>query len=259
MRDASDPAKVDHLKALSAVGDPALTTGRSPDAGEVKIFEADLTVAGSYEEAFAGCSCVIHVGTPMGYGGANNPEEIFDGAVDGTLNLIDTIKKGGSVKRLVYTSSFAAVGHPAPAGYVYTEDDWASDGREGDPLWNFDENGELQRPKPENWEAISKVGDLSYSMAKVITDKMCAKIAAEDGSFDAIAVNPCVVLGPCMTTAHELVGSWQWVMGRMLAGKPCLRGQGNLWNVSAGTVGLGCFFIDTRFTNAARGLTAKVH
>ena len=47
VRDASDPAKVDHLKALSAVGDPALTTGRSPDAGEVKIFEADLTVAGS--------------------------------------------------------------------------------------------------------------------------------------------------------------------------------------------------------------------
>ena len=112
MRDASDPAKVDHLKALSAVGDPALTTGRSPDAGEVKIFEADLTVAGSYEEAFAGCSCVIHVGTPMGYGGANNPEEIFDGAVDGTMNLIDTIQKGGSVKRLIYTSSFAAVACP---------------------------------------------------------------------------------------------------------------------------------------------------
>lgn len=68
-------------------------------------------------------------------------------------------------------------------------------------------------------------------MAKVITDKMCAKLAAEDGTFDAIAVNPCVVLGPCMTTAHELVGSWQWVLARMLAGKPCIRGFQALWNI----------------------------
>ena len=59
------------------------------------------------------------------------------------------------------TSSFAAVGHPAPAGYVYTEKDWASDGRAGDPLWNFGPDGELMRPKEANWEAISKVGDLS--------------------------------------------------------------------------------------------------
>ena len=34
-----------------------------------------------------------------------------------------------------------------------------------------------------------------------------------------------------MTTAHELVGSWQWVMARMLAGKPCLRGHQALWNI----------------------------
>ena len=33
-------------------------------------------------------------------------------------------------------------------------------------------------------------------MAKVITDKMSAKIASEDGGrWDAVAVNPCVVLG----------------------------------------------------------------
>jgi hypothetical protein len=69
-------------------------------------------------------------------------------------------------------------------------------------------------------------------MAKVITDKMSAKIASEDGGrWDAVAVNPCVVLGPCMTTAHELVGSWQWVLARMLAGKPCLRGHQALWNI----------------------------
>jgi len=231
VRDASDPAKTDHLHKLGSIGDPALTMGRSAEAGAVKIFEADLTVDGSYDEPMAGCSCVVHVGTPMGYAGANDPRQVFDGAVEGTMNIIETIRRVGSVKRLIYTSSFAAVGHPAPPGYVYTEKDWASDGREGDPLWNFDEHGELQRPKESDWEAISKVGDLSYSMAKVITDKMSAKIAKEDGRFDAIAVNPCVVLGPCMTTAHELVGSWQWVMARMLTGRECARGHQALWNI----------------------------
>ena len=72
-----------------------------------------------------------------------------------------TNPRGWCVDCAADTSSFAAVGHPAPAGYVYTEKDWASDGREDDPLWNFGPDGELTRPKEENWEAISKVGDLS--------------------------------------------------------------------------------------------------
>lgn len=190
VRDASDPAKVDHLKKLSALGDPALTTSRNSEPGVVKVFEADLTAPGSYDKAMAGCTCVVHVGTPMGYAGNNNPREIFDGAVEGTMNIIDTIKRVGSVKRLICacyiwttgsrglvyasvgcgsdTSSFAAVGHPAPPGYVYTEKDWASDGRKNDPLWNFGDGGELTRPKEEDWEAISKVGDLSCELSIVL-------------------------------------------------------------------------------------------
>jgi hypothetical protein len=101
VRDASDPAKTDHLTKLSAIGDPSLTMSRSAEPGVVKIFEADLTVAGSYDDAMAGCSCVVHVGTPMGYAGNNNPREIFDGAVEGTMNIIETIKRTGSVKRLI--------------------------------------------------------------------------------------------------------------------------------------------------------------
>jgi dihydroflavonol-4-reductase len=103
VRDASDPAKVDHLKKLSAFGDPAFTTSRSSAPGVVKIFEADLTVPNSYDTAMAGCTCVVHVGTPMGYAGNNNPRQIFDGAVEGTMNIIDTIKRVVSVKRLICT------------------------------------------------------------------------------------------------------------------------------------------------------------
>lgn len=231
LRDASDKAKTEHLLALNALGVPSLTVSRNPRPGSVKIFSADLTKPGSYDEAFAGCTAVLHVGTAMGYGGANNSRQIFDGAVDGTMNVLNSVQKAGTIRRVVYTSSFAAVGHPTPPGYVYTEKDWASDGRQKDPLWTFDDQGNLVRPQEEHWEHISKVGDLAYSMAKVMTEKLLYRTAAEDGRFEGITICPCSVLGPLMGPAHELVGSWQWIMGRMLRNLPAARGQHNLWNI----------------------------
>ena len=49
------------------------------------------------------------------------PQKVYDGGLVATRLVIDSVKKAGTVKRLVYTSSFAAVGHPAPEGHVYTE------------------------------------------------------------------------------------------------------------------------------------------
>ena len=147
---------------MNAVGVPSLHTGRSTEPGKVELWAGDVTKAGSYDEAFAGCSAVIHVGTPMGYGGANDFKEIFYGAVEGTQNdslalfhmvnvpvarpgtqnVLDSVKKSGTVKRFVYTSSFAAVAcpptpeYPRREGYMYSEKDFASDGHENDPNWN---------------------------------------------------------------------------------------------------------------------------
>ncbi len=207
VREPDNPDKVDHLNALNNVGYD----------GKMELFAANLLDHGSYDEAFAGCSAVLHVGTAMGYGGANNPQQVYDGAIDGTKNILDSVKKAGTVKRVIYTSSFAAIGHPAPPGYVYTEKDWASDNRE----------------KDKNWvpESIGKIHETSYAMAKVETEDMACRIAEEDGTFDVISVCPIVVLGPLLSKAHELVRSWQWHLGRMLAGEDCQRGWQALWNI----------------------------
>jgi nucleoside-diphosphate-sugar epimerase len=153
----------------------------------------------------------------MGYGGANNPQQVYDGAINGINNIVNSIKKAGTVKRMIYTSSFAAIGHPTPAGYKYTENDWASDDRDGDMNWNTDN--------------LIEKGEVGYSMAKVECEKTVNRLAEEDGRFDAISVCPCVVLGPLLSPVHELKGSWQFYMGRMLAGKPCERGWQALWNI----------------------------
>ena len=50
-----------------------------------------------------------------------------------------------TIKRFVYTSSFAAIGHPADAGYEFTEKDWATDNRGDSWDWAF-ENLEKEQP-----------------------------------------------------------------------------------------------------------------
>ena len=205
--DQSNPDKTAHLLALNG--------GVYP--GRVELSTGNLLVDGSYDEIFAGCCAVLHVGTPMGYANVNNPRQVYDGALNGTANVLNSVKKSGSVRRFVYTSSFSAIAHPAPPGYVFSEKDWASDNRERDPNW-----------KP---ESIDTNGDVAYAMAKVASEHMANRAAADDGRFDAISACPCVGLGPLLSRTHELPGSWQYFLGRMLAGKPCGRGWQHLWNI----------------------------
>jgi dihydroflavonol-4-reductase len=205
--DAGNPHKTEHLLALN----------EQDYSGKVSLHTANLLDDGSYDAPFAGCSAVLHVGTAMGYGGVNNPQQVYDGAINGTTNILDSIRKSGTVKRLVYTSSFAAIGHPVPSGHIYTEQDWASDNREEDANWNTDD--------------LVRKGEVGYAMAKVECEHLVNRIAQDDGRFDAISVCPCVVLGPLLTPVHELVGSWQYHLGRMLAGDECQRGWQALWNI----------------------------
>jgi len=205
--DAAAPDKTDHLRALN--------NGEYP--GTLELFTANLLEQGSYDVPFADCTAVLHVGTAMGYGKANNPRQIYDGAVNGTKSLLDSVKKSGSVRRVIYTSSFSAIGHPAKSGYVFTESDWASDNRDNDSNW-----------VP---ASIETNGEVAYAMAKVETEQMAYRIAEEDGGFDVVSVCPIAVLGPLLTKRHELVGSWQWHLGRMLRGKTCKQGWKHLWNI----------------------------
>ena len=100
--DPGNPDKTEHLKALNAAGHP----------GRLELFGANLLEDASYDRPFERCSAVLHVGTAMGYGGKNSPRSIYDGAVEGTKNVLDSVRRAGSVRRFVYTSSFSAIGHP---------------------------------------------------------------------------------------------------------------------------------------------------
>merc|ERR1719221_186400 len=185
--------------------------------GKVELFRADLSEPGSYDTAFHGCCAVIHAGAALGHN-SESPQQVYDGCFTENKHVLDSIKRaGGSVKRIVFTSSFAAVGHPRPRGYVFTEKDWCGD------------NIEAYRGA---WtkESIPKNRDIAYAMAKAECEKMIYAFAASEG-IEAAAINPLHVIGPLQCKNHDQAGAWQAVLKRLAMGKPYKSyGRNMLWN-----------------------------
>jgi nucleoside-diphosphate-sugar epimerase len=224
VRDRNNPDKVAHLTALNDLG----------LRGSVEIHEGDLFKRGSYDDAFKDCSSVIHAGATVGYN-RETPQEVYDGCFTENDHVIESVKKSGSVRRFVFTSSFAAVGHPRPEGYVFTEKDWCGD--------NIDAyNGRWTEDRiPEN-------RDLAYAMAKANTERMIYKDAEQDGSYAAMAILPLHVIGPVMCANHDQGYSWQNCIRFMMQGKAYKKSKGGrmLWNN-----------VDVRDTGKAHRLAAE--
>jgi nucleoside-diphosphate-sugar epimerase len=169
----------------------------------------DLFTKGSYDKAFAGCSAVFHVAAVLGnsadgksqpLGSGDVQKDVYDGGMVGTQNVIDSINASGSVRRMVYTSSMAAVsgarGGTLPKGYEWTETDWASDGVE-----------------PAQWDHPRN----AYAKSKVDTEHFINEAAdSSGGKWDAITMNPAMICGPVLFKAQ--VGQWIEQIGRMAGG-----------------------------------------
>jgi nucleoside-diphosphate-sugar epimerase len=209
VRDRNKPEKVEHLLAMNGAG----------LRGRVELFEGDLFEPGSYDQAFAGCCAVIHAGAAVGFN-EETPQQVYDGCFTEVRHVVESAQAAGSVKRFVFTSSFAAVGHPRPEGYVFTEKDWCGDNVEG-------YRGAWSR------ENIPKNRDMAYAMAKAEAERMIYRIAGEDGGFEAMAILPLHVLGPLMVANHDQPWSWQNCIKQMLLGKPFKGAKGGrmLWNI----------------------------
>lgn len=207
VRDTTTGDKVDHLKAMNETG-----------PGSVRLFAADLFQPGSYEAAFAGCAGVVHAAAAVGYN-KETPQQVFDGCYTQNEHVVAAADKAGTVKRFVFTSSGAAVVHPHPEGYVFTEEDWCEDNRD-----------------PSKWreEDIPKNRDLAYAMAKAKAERMLNALGAKDDtSFDVVSILPSHVVGPLMCRNHDQGWSWQNCIKQMLQGKPHTKVAGGrmLWNI----------------------------
>jgi nucleoside-diphosphate-sugar epimerase len=220
LRDASREDKTSYLKAMDETG-----------PGSIKFFSCDLMQAkeGSYDEAFAGCAAVFHVAADLGTDRTYDrptPQSQYDSLLDATEGVLESCRKAGTVKRVIYTSSTAAVmgrGFPdREENYMYTEDDWA-----GGSYETLDERYTYTNKKGEVVNAWS-VERSAYAKGKVDAERYGYEFGAKNG-IDVVSVCPCHVLGPLMAKAHDTV--WQHRIGLMLSGTTDFEGLGMQWNI----------------------------
>ncbi|TYB61476.1 NAD-dependent epimerase/dehydratase family protein [Nonomuraea sp. PA05] len=151
----------------------AVRRGGADDAG-LEVAAADLMADDGWREAVAGCAEVHHVASPIPIAQPDDPDELIVPAREGTLRVLRAARDAGA-RRVVLTSSFAAVGYtPKPDG-EYTEDDWT------DP----DTPGLAPYPRS---KAIAELAAWDF-------------VRREGGGTELVVVNPTFILGPTLTTA----------------------------------------------------------
>jgi len=165
VRDPQNEDKIGHLKEAAA-----------KSKGEIKFFKGDLMTPGSYKEAMEGCELVYHTASPFTTDVKDPQKELIEPAVHGTENVLNSVNEVASVKRVVDTSSCAAIYTDAidtvnaPGGCL-TED-----------VWNTTSSLEYQ----------------PYSYSKTLAEKKAWEIADSQNRWDLVTINMCLVLGPAL-------------------------------------------------------------
>ncbi|MCI27978.1 cinnamoyl-CoA reductase 1-like, partial [Trifolium medium] len=99
VRDPNDPKKIDHLLKLDGAKE------------RLKLFKANLLEEGSFDSVVEGCEGVFHTASPFYHDVKDPHTELIDPALKGTLNVLNSCAKSPSLKRVVLTSSIAAVAY----------------------------------------------------------------------------------------------------------------------------------------------------
>jgi len=157
LRRLEDRSKFDFLATL-------------PGASErLTLVEADLMIDGSFDAAAEGCDVVIHTASPYLVNVSDPQRELVDPAVNGTLNVLHAAANA-KVRRVVLTSSMAAISDEPQPNKVFTEEDW-------------NERSTLVRNP--------------YYLSKVKAERAAWKfVKSTTPLFDLVVINPFLVLGP---------------------------------------------------------------
>lgn len=169
VRNPKNENKIGHLKELA-----------NNAKGSIKFFKADLLVPNSFNEAMKGCELVYHTASPFTTDVKDPQKELIDPAVKGTANVLNAAKKTPSVKRVVVTSSCAA---------IYTD---AVDCQKAP-------NGVLTE---EIWNTTASLTHQPYSYSKTLAEKKAWEIADSQQQWDLVTVNMSLVMGPPLNAQY---------------------------------------------------------
>jgi len=114
------------IRSLSRKNDvlKALKDGGITSFEKLSFYEADLNGQDGWEEAIKGSEYILHVASPFPAKEPDDENELIIPARDGALRVLRAARDAG-VKRVVLTSSFAAIGYSIDSkDHIYTEEDW---------------------------------------------------------------------------------------------------------------------------------------
>ncbi|KAI0271288.1 D-lactaldehyde dehydrogenase [Gloeopeniophorella convolvens] len=96
---------------------------RYGDKLEIVVVE-DLTQDGAFDEAVKGVDLVMHTASPASFN-VKTPDDFVIPAIKGTVGLLESVQQhGSSVKRVVITSSSAALTRPTRGPVLFDESTW---------------------------------------------------------------------------------------------------------------------------------------
>ncbi len=149
-----------------------LKTGGVDTGGNLHVVAADLTSDAGWPEAVAGCDFVLHVASPFPSGVPKHEDDLIIPAREGALRVLRAARDAG-VRRVVLTSSFAAIGYghkPQTAP--------------------FDETA---------WSDANAKELTAYAKSKTLAERAAWDFTArEGGGLELAVVNPVGVFGPVL-------------------------------------------------------------
>jgi len=171
-----------------------LKVGGVEPGDQLSFVAADLMSDAGWAEAVAGCAYVLHVASPFPASVPKNEDDLIRPALEGTLRVLRAAHDA-QVKRVVITSSFAAIGYgSAPTGRPYSEVDWTD-------------------PTSQHTTA--------YVKSKTLAERAAWDfIASNGGNLELSVVNPVGIYGP--TLGSDLSTSVQIVQRLMNGDLPAV-------------------------------------
>ena len=94
------------------------------DSDKLELVKANLLDDGAFDEIVKGSEYVMHVASPFSMDIKDPQKDLVEPAVKGTLSMLEACLKSESVKRVILTSSMAAITDSPDPKVTYTENDW---------------------------------------------------------------------------------------------------------------------------------------
>ena len=165
VRDPDNTERCGHLHALDG-------------QERLSLYQADLLETGAFDTVTDGADVVIHSASPFVRDNITDPDaQLLQPAVEGTRNVLNSVNRAPSVRRVVLTSSVAAIMGDAREALEYPD----------------------RRVDETRWNQTSSREHEAYSYSKTLAEQTAWELADAQERWSLVTINPSFIVGPSLS------------------------------------------------------------